>query len=102
MQNLGHRYAKRLAHFIKNIKLNDVYVQATAKNRTQDSAIAYLKGMFEDWEEKPNFSVLENEDYLLSFYEVCEKYNKVSIRIFRKKERLKFLYPKIEGCSSSW
>jgi hypothetical protein len=74
MQDLGKRYAKRLSNFLKNLKLADVYVQATEKNRTQDSAIAYINGMFENWEEKPKFSVEKNEDYLLSFYEVCQKY----------------------------
>ncbi len=77
-QQLGKRMQKRLPDLMKKIEHHiQVSVQTTEKERTQESALAYLDGFVDYLANKPNLTVNYGEDYLLKFPDICARYNQI-------------------------
>ncbi len=80
MKMLGKRMRTRLLRLIKPIeimRLNKYQkVLTTYLTRTQQSAHEYLDGFFSTCFAKPNITYLAEDDYLLKFPDLCEKYIK--------------------------
>jgi hypothetical protein len=75
MQNLGYRYAKRLKELFENLSPWEVQIKTTKSNRTQQSAAAFINGIFADWKLKPDMSA---SDEFLRYYRFCDLYKKVN------------------------
>lgn len=114
---LGKFYKKLLNPLFKNHELSQVNVSCTYKKRTCDSGIAFLKGFYEDDEEKYNKMFINgvfdntNEyvkvkvtpkeiDAELGFFRICPRYDEymeMNSTFFDSKTYLETIKPIIAG-----
>jgi hypothetical protein len=77
MKNLGTRMLERLFPLFSTFRNTQISVRVTSRDRTHQSADEFLNGILKFSSFRPNYTLAENDDYLLKYPDTCEKYIQV-------------------------